>query len=99
MGEINHQDTPKEKATSSGPARTVNIVNVIALGLMLLMFFSGDSGLLGFVLAIGMGVYNFVSMCVFIGQKNTSAYVSNLIWMLLMPIIGFGCCAVTFKGF
>jgi hypothetical protein len=97
MEEFNYQETPQKQEGPNTQARIVNIVNACALVLMLLLCLTKEGGFFAFFVGLGMGVYNLISMIVFIVQKNVFAFVSNIIWMLLMPIIGFGCCAMSYN--
>ena len=86
-----------EPAKSNKTARIINIVNVVVLLLMLAVCLVEEGGFISFLLGCLMGMGNFICMIIFITRKEPAAYISNIIWMLLMPIIGFGCCAATFE--
>ncbi|MCE3258443.1 MAG: hypothetical protein K0S12_84 [Bacteroidetes bacterium] len=94
MEEYNYNDTPGPNRA----ARIINIVNGAGLALMLLLCLIPDAGgFFSFLLGCVLGLGNFICMIIQITHKNVAAYVSNIIWMLLMPIVGFGCCAATFS--
>lgn len=78
--------------------RNVRLVNGINIGILLLLMsfcFMEDGGIITFFGSLFFAGANFISMIVFIARGQSEVFISNIIWMLLMPIIGFGCCAAT----
>jgi hypothetical protein len=78
--------------------RDVRLVNGINIGILLVLVslcFIKDGGIITFFGSLFFGGCNFISMIVFIAKSRPEIFLSNIIWMLLMPIIGFGCCAAT----
>ncbi|MGZ3899446.1 MAG: hypothetical protein ACXVNM_06835 [Bacteroidia bacterium] len=98
MEEYNYAKPPSSNKGQNKGVKIVNIVNGCVLAVMLLLCLIDGGGILSFFVGALMSLYNLISMIIYITQKNVMAYVSNIIWMLLMPIIGFGCCAAAFKG-
>jgi hypothetical protein len=90
-----YQFQPQTPPNAKKAAMWVNIINAIGLGIMLLLCLPEDGGFIAFILGCLLACYNFISMIIQFVNKNTMAAVFNIIWMLLMPIIGFGCCAAT----
>lgn len=91
-------ETPETQPAKNNKAtRIINIINVVVLLLMFAVCLIEEGGIISFFLGCAMGMGNFISMIIFITRKEPGAYISNIIWMLLMPIIGFGCCAATFE--
>jgi tellurite resistance protein TehA-like permease len=79
--------------TDKKTTNAIVLVNFCTVALMALMCFSKDLAFFAFALGMFAGITNFVLMIVFITQRKTQAYIVCLISMLLLPIIGFGCCA------
>ncbi len=75
--------------------RMVNGVNIAILLLLASCCLVKDGGFVTFFGSLFIGFANFVCMIVFIVHRKPEVWISNIIWMLLMPIIGFGCCAAT----
>jgi hypothetical protein len=88
----------EKKEGGNREAKIINIINGSVMLGMLLMCLTKDGGFAAFMVGVAMMLGNFVSMIIFIVRKNVFAFVSNIIWMLLMPVIGFGCCAMAFNG-
>lgn len=77
--------------------RVCNILNICALAIMLGMCLIPDGGgVFSFFIGCGLACINFILMIVNFANKYTITGVYYLIWMLLLPIVGFGCCAATF---
>jgi hypothetical protein len=89
------EDNQTQQPGYNREARTINIINAIALAIMILLCLVEGGGIFSFIIGCLLSLYNFISMIVYIVNKNTAAFVFNIVWMLLMPIIGFGCCAAT----
>ncbi|MDP1802931.1 MAG: hypothetical protein Q8L81_16335 [Bacteroidota bacterium] len=79
-------------------AKLMGIINGSLVVLMGLCCFSEDAAFFAFILGGLAGIVNFILMIVFIVQRKTFSYITCIISMLLMPIIGFGCCAYGIKG-
>jgi len=75
--------------------KLVNIVNGIVAALMLLTCLVPNeaTGILAFLLGGAVAIVNLVFLVIF-ANRGWNAYVFCIIWMLVLPIIGFGCCAV-----
>ncbi len=86
--EINQIEAEAKKA-----AKTIGIINVSTVVLMLLCCLSKDAAFFAFLLGLIAALVNFIMMIVYIVQKKAYAYIICIISMLLLPIIGFGCCA------
>ncbi|MBA3665305.1 MAG: hypothetical protein H0W61_13995 [Bacteroidetes bacterium] len=97
MEDFNYQQNTSRESGFNRTAKTINIVNAVILAVMLLLCLT-DSGVLSSFIGAVMAVYNMISMIAYIVRKNPYAYISNIIWMLVMPIIGFGCCAMAFNN-
>jgi len=74
-------------------AKTIGFINIGAVVLMLLCCLNQDAAFIAFILGLVAALTNLIMMIVFITQRKISAFIICLISMLLMPIIGFGCCA------
>ncbi len=70
----------------------VNIINLVMAAIIVLCAI-GHNTLLGFVCSIFFAAANFIMMIVFMIKGRPDVFVSNIIWMLLLPVVGFGCCA------
>jgi hypothetical protein len=75
--------------------RMVNGINIAILLLLASCCLVKDGGIITFFGGVVIGFANFICMIVCITQRKPEVWISNIIWMLLMPIIGFGCCAAT----
>lgn len=75
--------------------KLVNIVNGIIAALMLIscLFPNEATGILAFLLGAAVAIVNLVFLIIF-ASRGWNAYVFCIIWMLVLPIIGFGCCAL-----
>lgn len=78
---------------SKKAAKTIGIINVSSVVLMVLCCFSNDLAPFAFILGVIAALVNFIMMIIYIVQRKTYAYIICIISMLLLPIIGFGCCA------
>ncbi|MBL7910024.1 MAG: hypothetical protein JNJ41_03070 [Bacteroidia bacterium] len=79
-------------------AKLMGIVNGLLVVLMGLCCLSEDLAVFAFILGCLAGILNFILMIIFIVQRKTFSYIICIISMLLMPIIGFGCCAYGIKN-
>ncbi len=77
--------------------RFCNILNGAILAIMLLLCLVPEGGIFSFFIGCGLACVNFILMIVHFATKYTMTGVFYIIWMLLLPIIGFGCCAATFN--
>lgn len=78
--------------------KLINVINLVILLLMVLMcLIEKEAGIYSFVLGLFAGGINLVMMIVYIAKKNL-AWISCIIWLMLFPIIGFGCCAYAWQG-
>lgn len=86
---------------NSGKKETGNILkfNLTGVGLMVLCTLSENVALAAFLFGLILGLINFILMIVFILHKKPFAYMTCLISMLLLPIIGFGCCTAGIHSF
>jgi hypothetical protein len=75
--------------------KVVSLVNAGILLLMVLICLIPGQGVFSFLLGALGGVGNLICMIIGIAKKHPEIWVSNIIWLLLLPIIGFGCCAAT----
>lgn len=74
-------------------ARKIVIANIIAVVIMALLAFGNELAIISFFIGILAAIINFASMIYHITQKETYSYITCIICMLLMPIVGFGCCS------
>lgn len=79
-------------------AKKVRLINIVVVVIMVLLSFAGDLALISFILGILAGLVNFIMMIIYIINRQTYSYVTCIISMLLLPIIGFGCCAMGVDG-
>lgn len=87
----------KEQQNKTKAVKMVNYMNGGVAALMLLLCFesSGTGGVIGFFIGGAFAIVNLILLIIH-ARKGYNAYIYNIIWMLLMPIIGFGCCASAF---
>ncbi len=79
-------------------AKKVRLTNIVVIVIMAILGFMGDFALISFFLGILAGFVNFIMMIVYIVNRQTYSYVTCIISILLLPIIGFGCCAMGVDG-
>lgn len=95
---MNSENYTPNQVESKKRNKIVNILNGSVLVLMLLLCLIPDSGgILAFSLGCILSLINFILMIVYFATRYTMAGVYCIIWMLLLPIVGFGCCAATFN--
>lgn len=94
MEELNPELIKSQKKA----VKVINIINISVLAIMLLLCLIDGGGFLSFALSLIISGGNLISMIIFIVNKNNYAFISNIIWMLALPIIGFGCCAAALNG-
>jgi K+-sensing histidine kinase KdpD len=74
-------------------AKKIAIANFIAVVIMALLAFGNELAIISFFIGILAAIINFVAMIYHITRKEPYSYITCIISMLLMPIIGFGCCS------
>ena len=79
-------------------AKLMGIINGVSVLLMFLCCLRDEVAFFAFILGGLAGLVNFVLMIIFIVQRKTFSYIICIISMLLLPIIGFGCCAYGIKN-
>lgn len=79
-------------------AKKVRLTNIVVIAIMAVLSFTGDFALISFFLGLLAGLVNFIMMIIYIINRQTYSYVTCIISMLLLPIIGFGCCAMGVDG-
>lgn len=76
-------------------AKTIAIINgstVLLIGILCLL---GDgASFFAFFIGLLAALVNFILMIINISAGKTYTFVTCIICMLLLPIIGFGCCAM-----
>lgn len=70
----------------------INIINFILLVCIFGLAFLGGLSFEAFVFSIVTCAFNLILMVVFILKQRPDIWVSNLVWLILLPIVGFGCC-------
>lgn len=79
-------------------AKKVRLTNIVVVVIMAILGFMGDLALISFFLGLLAGLVNFIMMIIYIIDRQTYSYITCIISMLLLPIIGFGCCAMGVDG-
>lgn len=79
-------------------AKLVNIINAGVVAIMLLMCLeeTGSGAVFAFFVGCAIAVLNLIFLIIF-AVRRWNAFVFCIIWMLVLPIVGFGCCASAFS--
>lgn len=78
--------------------KLVNVINAGVVAIMLLMCLetTGSGAIFAFFVGCAIAVLNLIFLIVFV-VRGWNAFVFCIIWMLVLPIVGFGCCASAFS--
>ena len=87
-------ENEEKDVSGNKEAKKIRQVNLLVLVVIVVFSFTGQGAFLSFIVGLIAGLSNFILMFVYISQGKTSAYLTCIISMLLLPIIGFGCCAM-----
>jgi hypothetical protein len=79
-------------------AKKLATYNAMVAGIMLLTCLGNELAILSFPVGVIASIVNLILMIGYISKNQTYSYLTCIICMLLMPIIGFGCCASGFSG-
>ncbi len=86
-------NTNPAKSADQKNSKSVYTVNLLVLVLIVLIGFTGEMAFFSFLIGLLAGGINLILMIVFFAQQKQHSGIACLISMLLLPIIGFGCCA------
>jgi hypothetical protein len=94
-----NSDRQEKKFLTLSATTKVNIFNLVVLIIMLLMSTDnkGEGPLMAFFVGGVVGFINLIAAIVFSRRDNSFAAITCVIWTLVLPIIGFGCCASGLK--